>query len=119
MILEVQIQNFWAIARSARRRTGVKVFIFEKFQGAQISIFFCENWYEASSYNIEQTQKYEFEIWVSKLFYFHPRKSVFLIFKEKHPIFFFFVFRLWFSLKNNKHKIVMLFGIFENAPKKI
>ena len=72
------------------RRTRVKVFIFKKFQGAQISIFFDENWYEAFSYNKEQTQKYEFEIWVSKLFYFHPRKSAFLVFEEKHNFFFFF-----------------------------
>ena len=51
MILEVQIQIFGA---------HVKVFIFKKFQGAQILIFFCENWHEASFYNKEQTQKYKF-----------------------------------------------------------
>ena len=35
-------------------------------------------------YNKEQMQKYKFEIWVSKLFYFYPRKSAFLVFEEKH-----------------------------------
>ena len=29
------------------------------------------------------------------------------------------MFRLWFSFKNNKHTIVILFGIFENALKKV
>ena len=56
MIQEVQIQIF-----GARWRTRVKVFIFKKFQGAQILIFVCENWH-AASFNIkEQTQKYKFE----------------------------------------------------------
>ena len=45
MILETQIQNV-----GARGRTRVKFFIFKKFQGAQILIFFCENWHEASFY---------------------------------------------------------------------
>ena len=51
---------------------------------SKISIFFCENWYEALFYNNEQTQKYKLKIWIPKLFYCYPRKSVFLVFKEKH-----------------------------------
>ena len=80
MILEVQIQNF-----GARRRTRVKVFIYQKIQGPQISIFVGENWPEASFYNKEQTQKYKFEIWVWKLFDFYPWKSGFFVFKENPP----------------------------------
>ena len=53
MILEVQIQIFGVCA---------KVFIFKKFQGAQILIFFDENWQEASFYIKEQTQKPEIQI---------------------------------------------------------
>ena len=56
MILEVQIQIF------GERATRVKVFIFKKFQGAQILIFFDENWQEASFYIKEQTQKPEIQI---------------------------------------------------------
>ena len=52
MILEVQIQNFGA---------RVKVFIFKKFQGSQILIYFFFNWHEAFFYIKEQTQKYKFE----------------------------------------------------------
>ena len=39
------------------RRTRVKVFIFKKFQGAQILIFFCENWNLASFYLKKQKHK--------------------------------------------------------------
>ena len=49
--------NFWRA-----RATRVKVFILKKFQGAQILIFCCENWDEASFYIKEQTQKCTFEI---------------------------------------------------------
>ena len=49
---QVQIQNF-----GTRRRMRVKVLIFKKFQGAQILLFFCENWHEASFNIKEQTQK--------------------------------------------------------------
>ena len=55
MLLEVQIQIF-----GARRRMHVKVLILNKFQGAQILIFVCENWHEASFYVKKQTQKYKF-----------------------------------------------------------
>ena len=80
MILEVKIQNF-----GARKCGGRQSFHFRKIPGGlNINIFF-EDWYEASSYNKKQTQKYEFEIWVSKLFYFYPQKSPFLVFEEKHP----------------------------------
>ena len=57
MILEVQIQIFAACCCM-----HVKVFILKKFQGAQILIFFDENWHAASFYIKEQTQKYKFEI---------------------------------------------------------
>ena len=62
MILEVQFQHFGTRARHARSRTHVKVFIFKKFQGAQILRFFGEIWNEASFYIKEQMQKYKFEI---------------------------------------------------------
>ena len=64
MILEVQFQNFSAHRRThvARWHTHVKVFIFFKLQGAQILIFFCENWHGASFYIKKQMQKYKFEI---------------------------------------------------------
>ena len=45
-------------------------FHFQKTPGGLNINIFCENWYEASLYNKEQSQKYKFEIWVSKLFYF-------------------------------------------------
>ena len=65
-----------------RRRTSAKVFIFKKFQGAQILIFFDENWHEASFYIKEQTQKYKFEIWLLKSTILDPQKSAFLVFEE-------------------------------------
>ena len=74
MILEVQIQSF-----GARRRTRVKVFILKKFQGAQILIFFDENWHAASFYIKEQTQKYKFENWLFKSTILDPQKSAFLV----------------------------------------
>ena len=74
MILEVQIQNF---------RSSVKVFIFKKFQEAQMLIFFCENWHEASFYIKELTQKNKFEIWLLKTTILDPRKSLFLVLEEK------------------------------------
>ena len=47
-----------------------------------------------------------------------PRKSVFLVFEEKPQIFFFQVFWLLFSFKNNRHTNVLLVGILENTLKK-
>ena len=44
----------------------VKVYIFNKFQGAQILLFFCENWHKACFYIKKHTQKYIFEIWLLK-----------------------------------------------------
>ena len=76
MILEVQIQIFG---------TSIKVFIFKKFQGAQILIFFCENWHEASFYIKKQTQKYKFEILLLKGTILDPRKSAILVFEENPP----------------------------------
>ena len=54
MILEVQIQNFGA--RRAQVHAG-QSFHFQKIPGAQILIFFCENWHEASFYIKEQRQR--------------------------------------------------------------
>ena len=50
---------------------------------AQILIFFCENWHEASFHIKEQKQKYKFKIWVLKTTILDPQKGVFLVFKEK------------------------------------
>ena len=63
----------------------IKVFILKKFQGAQILIFFDENWHAASFYIKEQTQKYKFEIWLKKITNLDPRKSALLVFKENPP----------------------------------
>ena len=49
MILEVQIQIFGA---------RVKVFIFKKFQGAQILIFYCEIRYEASFFTLKNKRRF-------------------------------------------------------------
>ena len=57
MILEVQIQNFSALALGAHQS-----FSFQKIPGGPNINIFCENWYEASFYNKEQMQKYKFEI---------------------------------------------------------
>ena len=94
----------------------IKVFIFKKFQGAQILIFFDENWHGASFYIKEQTQKYKFEIWLLKSTILDPQKSAFLVFEETRPKNFFFVFRLWLSFKNNRRTTFLL--IFENSQKK-
>ena len=74
MILEVQIQIFSGHARQS--------FYFQKFQGAQILIFFDENWHEASFYNKEQTQNNKFEIWLLKTTILDSWKSAFLVFEE-------------------------------------
>ena len=57
---QTRIQNFGTRtcgAAQAHAQLHIKVFTFKKFQGTQILIFFYENWYEASFYNKEQTQK--------------------------------------------------------------
>ena len=116
-------------------------FNFQKFQGAQILIFVYENWHAASFYIKEQRQKYKFGIWLLKSTILDPWKSAFLVFEENPQIFFFFMFRLWFSfllirrmislptfedknlpaylLKNNRRTNVFLVSIFENAQKKL
>ena len=96
MILEVHFQNFGTRSHMLHRCTYVKVFIFKKFQGAQILIFFCENWQGASFYIKEQSQKYKFEIWI-----LNPRKVHFWFMKKTPPKYVFLLFRLWFSFKNN------------------
>ena len=92
----------------------VKVFIFKKFQGAQI--FFDENWHEASFYIKKQTQKYKFEIRLLKSTV-PPKKCVF-VFWRKPPNNFFLVFWLSFSFKNNRCTYV-LSVFFLNAQKKV
>ena len=82
MILEVQIQIF---GKHVCQRTHVKVFISKKFQGAQILIFYDENWYAASFYIKEQTQKCKFEIWLLKSTILDLPKSAFLVFEENPP----------------------------------
>ena len=77
------------LARRARWRMRVKVFILKKFQGAQILIFFDENWNGASFYINEQTQKYKYEIWLLKSTILDPQKSAFWVFEENpHKQFF-------------------------------
>ena len=51
-------------------------------------------------------------------FIFTPQKASFGFWRKTPKKNVFFVFQLWFSFNNNKHTIVILFGIFENAPKK-
>ena len=62
----------------------IKVFIFKKFQGAQLLKFIGENWHAASLYNKEQTQKYKFEIWLLKKYHFGPppKKVCFWLLKK-------------------------------------
>ena len=89
---------------------------FSKIQGDFILIFFCQNLHKATFYNKEQTQKSKYEIWVLKTTILDPWKSMFFMKTEKlTQFFFFFVFRHWFSFKNNRHTNVLLEGIFENA----
>ena len=59
-------------------RPRVIVFIFKKFQGAQILLFFCENWHEASFYNNEQTQNTNLIFEFKNYFICTPRKKLFL-----------------------------------------
>ena len=73
IILEVQLQNF------AARQS----FHFQKIPGGPNIYNFCENWHEASFYIKEQMQKYKFEVWLFKITILDPRKSEFLVFKEK------------------------------------
>ena len=47
-----------------------------------------------------------------------PKKRVFGFWRRNPKKNFFFVFRLWFSFKNNRHTNVLLISIFENALKK-
>ena len=60
-------------------------FHFQKISGAQILIFFCENWHEASFYIKEQTQKYKFKIWLLKSTILDPQKIEILVFEENPP----------------------------------
>ena len=48
-----------------------------------------------------------------------PQKSAYLVFEENPPNKILFVFRLWFSFKNNRRTNVIMVGIFENAQQKL
>ena len=52
-----------------------------------------------------------------KLLLLTLEKTRFFVFEETPLNLFFFVFRLWFCFKINRHTTVLLFGIFENAKK--
>ena len=67
----------------------------------------------------ERTQKYKFEIWLLKSIILDPQKSAVWVFEENPQKNVFFVFRLWFSFKNNRCTNVFLASIFENAQKKV
>ena len=82
MIIEVQIQNFGA--RRAQVHAG-QSFHFQKIPGAQILIFFCENWHEASFYIKEQRQKNKFEIWLLKTTILDRQKVRFWFLKKTPP----------------------------------
>ena len=103
----------------ARQRTRVKVFIFKNFQGAQISIFFCENWLEASFYNKKKSKNTNLKFELKNYFIFTLEKARFWFLKKNTHKKCFFMFRLWFSFKNNKHTIVILFGILKMHQKKL
>ena len=54
-----------------------------------------------------------------KNLYFGPlKKRVFGFLRKRKKYLYFFMFRLWFSFKNNRCSNVLLVGIFENALKK-
>ena len=64
-----------------------KVLIFKQFQGAQTLLFFVKIGMQLPF--TEQTKKYKCNIWVLKTTILDPRKSAFLVFKEKLPTNFF------------------------------
>ena len=124
MILEVQIQNFGARAPEHKRAT---VFIFKKFQGAQILIYIWKNWHKASFY-IFLVLKTIFFTLKKRVFGFwrktppkivFPQNSAFLSFETATLKKLFFIFSYWLSFKNNRHTNVVLVIIFENALKKL
>ena len=78
-------------------------------------MFFCENRHTASFNIKEKTQKYKFEIWVLKTTILDPQKARFWFLLKNPPTNLFFVFRLWFSIKNNWRTNVLLVSIFEYA----
>ena len=81
MILEVQIQNLGVRALGAPVNTR-QSFHFWKIPGGLNINIFCENWYEASSYNKKQTQKYEFKFEFQNYFIFTPEKAHFWFLKK-------------------------------------
>ena len=83
MILEVQFQNFDARAECTSPHTS-KFSYSKNSREPNINIF-CENWCKAFFYIKEQTQKYNFEIWLFKSTILDPWKSEFLVFEENPP----------------------------------
>ena len=111
MILEVQIQIFGAC-----QWTHVKVFIFKKFQGAQIFIFFVKISMKLP-FTLKNKHRKQILNLSFKNFYFGPPEKVRFWFLKKNPqTNFFFVFWLWFRFKTIEN--ICSFGIFENAGKK-
>ena len=110
---------FWkSKSKILARPRARQSFHFKKFQWAQILIFFVKIGMKLPfTYIKKQTHKYKFKISVLKTSILDPR---FYFFEQKTPPKkLFFVFRLWFSFKNNGLTNVLLVGIFENAPKKV
>ena len=64
-------------------------------------------------------QKNKFKIQVLKTTILDTGKSMFLVFEVKPPKKLLFVFRLWFSFKNNRRTNVLLVAFFEKALKKL
>ena len=112
MILEVQIQNF------SPRACASKFSFSKNSRGLKYQYFFLKIRRKLPftiKYNRRNTNfKFEFQNYLI----FTPEKALFWFLKKNTQKKFFLRVRLWFSFKNNKHTIVILFGIFENAPKK-
>ena len=80
MILEVQFQNFDARAECTSPHTSK--FSFSKNSREPNINIFCENWCKAFFYIKEQTQKYNFEIWLFKSTILDPQKVRFWFLKK-------------------------------------
>ena len=104
---------WWRIILGYLSCTHVKVFIFKKFQGAKILIYFVKI---GKQLPFTIKNKCKKQIWNLTFKNYHfgpPKKSVFVFEEIPPPKIFFFVFRLWFSFKNKRRKNVHLVGIFE------
>ena len=69
--------------------TSIKVFIFKKFQGAQILIFFCENRHGAYFYIKNKRRNTNFKIDFLKAPFWTPKKVRFWFFEENPQTIFF------------------------------